>query len=325
MKRYSITTFIFVGLSVLLSCKEEEFPQATVTFYPSLAGELSEPASGVGPSATIRLQTSRVLAKTSQVNIKIKGNGAGYDFSYVTNPPQLEPGIVTVTIPEGENSATFSFAPKSDGISECAGYNYEFEIIEASNSIKSIGQSTFSMFVTDNSPGIYDFDFEDCNTSPVGLTEVRVDGADVMQANTWGCTSFGYPEETTRALEANAFSKGAGTSNAYLIAPVVDLSQLNGLCISGVVYSRFSGLGEINFLYSSNYSGTGNPEAEGVVWTEITEINDALPVAGTQEWKPVNAILTGLPDQVYIAIQYIGGTTSSASNWRIDELKIKGF
>src|SRR5688572_16619564 len=112
MKRYSITTFIFVGLSVLLSCKEEEFPQATVTFYPTLAGELSEPVSGVGPSATIRLQTSRVLAETSQVNIKVKGNGAGYSFSYVTNPPQLEPGVVTVSIPQGENSASFSFAPK---------------------------------------------------------------------------------------------------------------------------------------------------------------------------------------------------------------------
>jgi hypothetical protein len=323
MKKYTITTFILVTLSILLSCKEEGFEQATVTFYPTLAGALAEPEVGIGASATITLLTSRVMVETSQVNVKISGNGAGYGYSFITNPPQLEPGIITLTIPKGENATSFSFAPVSDGISECTGYNYSFEIVGGSKAINSIGRSTFSMFVNDNSPGIFDFHFEDCNTSPVGLTEWKP--ASAMQANTWGCTSFGYPTENTRALEANAFSKGAGTSNAYLITPVIDVSDLNGLRISAFIYSRFAGLGKINFLYSSTYSGTGDPEADGVEWTEISEINNAMPVAGSQAWKAVGAVLSGLSDQIYIAIQYEGGTTGSASNWRIDELKIKGY
>jgi hypothetical protein len=326
MKRYIITLFVFVGLSVLFSCHEEEFEQATVTFHPTLYATLSEPEVGVGQSSTITVKTSRVMTETSQVNVKIKGNGAGYGYSYVTNPPQLEQGIVTVSILKGENSGSFTFAPKSDGIAECTGYNYELEIVGASKFIKSIGQSVFSMFVADNSPGIFDFDFEDCNSSPVGLTEVKPAGSNVMQANTWGCTSFGYPSETTRALEANAFGKGAGTSNAYAVTDSVDMTELTGLCISGFVYSHFSGAGEINFLYSTNYSGDGDPEAEGVVWTEISAINSAMPAAGSRAWKSVNAILTDLPaTKVYIAIQYKGGTATSASNWRVDDLKIKGI
>jgi len=328
MRKYIYSILTFFSVALLLSCTEEDFEPATITFYPSLAGAMSEPEEdATGVTATINLLTSRVLSETSQVNIRVRGNGAGYGYSYITNPPQLQTGIVTVTIPRGESAASFTFTPLSDGISECAGYSYEFEIVGASKSINSIGNGTFEMFVSDSSPGLYDFDFEDCNTSPVGLTEEKASGENVMQANTWGCTSFGYPEASpTRAMEANAFSKGAGVSNSYIVSGPIDLSSLDGFCISAQVYSRFTGAGGITFLYSTTYSGTGNPEAEGVVWTPITEINSALPAAGSQVWKPVYALLNEVEGTTaYVAIQYKGGTTSSASSWRIDDLRIKGF
>lgn len=328
MKIYSLKylLLLFAG-SVILSCSEEDFQPATVTFYPTLAASAQEPEEGEGLPTTIYLKTSRVLNETSQVNIRIKGNGAGYGYSYVTNPPQLEPGIITLTIPEGENETSFSFAPVSDGISECTGYSYEFTIEGANNSIKSIGQGKFMMKVTDTTPGLLDFDFENCVSAiPAGTTEVRAEGENVMQANTWGCTSFGFPNDNTRAIEANAFGKGAGTSNSYLMFNAIDISDLNGFCISAVVYSRFSGAGQIKFLYSTNYSGTGNPEASGVVWNEIPTMNQNLPAAGSRVWKAVNATIEDVGgNTVYVAVQYKGGTTSSASNWRIDEFQVKGF
>jgi hypothetical protein len=328
MRRYNFNIIGLAFFALLFSCQEENYEPATITFYPTLAGAMSEPEEGKsGATSTVTLLTSRVMSQPSQVNIRIRGNGAGYGYSYVTNPPQLEPGIVTLTFSKGENSASFTFTPLSDGISECDGYLYEFEIVEASKSIKSIGNSTFKMEVVDSSPGIYDLDFEDCNTSPVGLTEVKAAGETVMQANTIGCTSFGYPDNNpTRALEANAFGKGAGVSNSYAITGAIDISELDGFCVSALVYSRFTGSGGIKFLYSTTYSGTGNPEAEGVVWNEMTDINTVLPSAGSQVWKAVNAVLTNVSGStVYVAIQYKGGTTSSASSWRVDELKIKGF
>jgi hypothetical protein len=326
MRINTINSILITAMLILFSCREEDYKAATVSFYPTLAGELVEPAEGTGTTANIEVRTSRVLAETSQVNIRISGNGAGYGYSYITNPPQVTPGVVTLTIPAGENSASFSFAAKSDGISECNGYFYEFEIVGGSKSINSVGQDRFSMFVTDSSPGLYDYDFEDCNTSPVGLTEVRASGDNVMTANVWGCTAFGYPDDATRALEANAFSKGAGTANAYAVTPAIDASNLDGICVSAFVYSRFTGNGEIKFLYSVNYSGTGDPEAEGVLWVEMPTINSNLPAAGSRVWTAVNAVISELDaDQIYVAIQYKGGTTSSASSWRIDELQIKGF
>jgi hypothetical protein len=322
MKKFNITAIIFTALAVLLSCKEEEFEQATITFYPTLAGQLDEPESGIGSSATINLLTSRVLPETSQVNIKIVGNGAGYGYSYVTNPPQLEPGIVTLTIPKGENSASFSFTPLNDGIVEKDDYTYTFSIEEYNHSVKSTGRGHFTMTVKERPLRYYDFN--DCSGTPGGFTEQIVTGA--MAANTWGCTNFGYPTESTKAAEANAFGKGAGTSNSYLVlSSPVDATALSKLHVKMLVYSHFSGSGQVKIKYSTNYSGTGNPEAVGVLWTEVAGTSAQLPSAGSRAWTPISGTIDGINgSNVYIAIQYTGGTASSASNWRIENFEIKG-
>lgn len=325
MRINTINSILITAMLILFSCREEDYKAATVSFYPTLEARLVEPEDGVSPTTTVYLKASRVMTKDSQVNIRISGNGAGYGYSYITNPPQLNPGIVTLTIPAGENSASFDFAAKNDGVPECYGYFYEFEVVGGSNDINSVGNGVFKMFVDE--PGIIDYEFEDCATLPVGMTEQRASGDGVMQATMWGCTSSGYPESApTRALEANAFGKGAGASNAYLVTPMIDASLFDGICISAAVYSRFTGAGEIKFLYSTNYSGTGDPEADGVIWNEITSLNKQLPSAGSRVWKLVNGEVPDLGgDQVYVAIQYVGGTASSASSWRIDDLKINGL
>lgn len=143
------------------------------------------------------------------------------------------------------------------------------------------------------------------------------------------CTAATYPDEASSNMcrEANAFNKGgAGASNSYLVMTTpIDGTQYDFLYISAQVYSRFTGAGGISFVYSTNYSGTGDPEADGVTWTELTEINAALPAAGTQDWKSVAQLVENVGDDlVYIAIQHKGGTTGSSSSWRIDDFSIKG-
>lgn len=323
MKKYTITTFIFAGLALMLSCKDEEFEPATITFYPTLAGQLDEPEMGVGSTATINLKTSRVLLETSQVNIKIIGNGAGYGYSYITNPPQLEPGVVTLTIPKGENTASFSFAPLNDGIVEKDDYHYTFRIDEYNKSVKSTGQRNFTMTVKERPLRYYDFN--DCSGTATGFAERIVTGA--MSANTWGCTNFGYPTESTKAAEANAFGKGgAAASNSYLVLSTpVDASALSKLHLKMLVYSHFSGSGQVKIKYSTNYSGSGDPEASGVVWTEVPGTGSQMPSAGSRTWNPISGTIEGVNgESVYVAIQYIGGTTTSASNWRIENFEIKG-
>ncbi len=323
MQKIIVTSF--VALAFLLSCTDE-YEQATITFYPALEAASIEPAVGEqGTPYRVELITSRILAQESQVNIRIEGNGAGYGNSYLTNPPPLQPGLITLTIPANTSTASFTFTPLNDGVVEVNDYTYRFTIAETSNSIRSVGQDVFTFKVTE--PPLFAAAFNTCSGSPAGFVERIVPGA--LPAATWACTDFGYPNETTKAIEANAFNKGNGVSNAYLILQEpLDGTDFNELFISMRVYSRFSGAGQLRLKYSTNYSGTGNPEAEGVVWTEVPGSTALLPNAGSRVWTDVEGSISGIADeQVYIAFQFsgaIGNTgSSSSSNWRIDDLNIK--
>lgn len=318
---YRISIVLIITLAFLFSCEEDNEP-ATVTFYPSLNGKGIEPdLNATGTPITVMLKTSRRMLEDSRVNVRIEGNGAGYGNSYTTNPPQLEPGIITVLIPRGETQASFDFVPKNDDLFIPTGYKYNFIIDQTSNEIRSIGQKRFKVEVEDNTQAFFSENFNVCPGTKF-VEEV------VTGVSTWGCSAFGYPNETTSTREANAFGKGGTTgSNTYLIMDQpVDGTEYSGmLYISALVYSRFTGSGGIKFVYSTNYSGTGNPEADGVTWTELTEINSELPGAGTQVWKPVDQTISDVPPaNIYIAIHHEGGVTTSSSSWRIENFEIKG-
>ncbi|HET9053089.1 MAG TPA: choice-of-anchor J domain-containing protein [Cyclobacteriaceae bacterium] len=323
MKRFITLFFIpagFLLMSFLLSCDSEDFEPATITFYPTLAAEADEPAEGTtGQAITVTLQTSRVLIEDSQVNIRIEGNGAGYGNSYTTSPPQLEPGIVTLTIPRGEASATFTFTPKNDDLFVPTDYHYTFTLAASNNAIKSFGQKQFALRVNDSTVPFFEENFPSCPGTK--FTERIASGV-----STWGCSGFGYPDEaqTNMCREANAYNKGgSGACNTYLVSQVIDGSAYNEIYFNAFVYSRFAGNGGITFKYSTDYNGTGNPDE--ATWTNLDEINRNLPVAGSQVWKSVGQLITGLPDgPVYIAVHHQGGSTTSSSSWRMDNVTIKG-
>lgn len=309
-------------LSVLISCNEDEFEQATVTFYPTLEAAVDEPGPGQpGVPTVITVQTSRVLANESQINVRIRGNGAGYGNSYTTNPPQLQPGIITLTIPANETSASFTFIPRYDGIVEPADYKYTFTIEQFSNSIRSVGQDEFKLTVREGR--LRSYNFNTCSGIPAGFSEQIATGDGVMTASTWTCTSFGFPNDTPNAVEANAFGKGTGTSNSYFVMDAIDGTQLSTYYIDFEMYSRFSGPGTITVLYSTNYSGTGNPEAEGVTWNTI-DVSSQFPTAGSRVWNHVAGEVE-IPgaNQVYFAFRFQGGTGAASANWRLDDIVIK--
>lgn len=327
MNRYIKTYCIasLVTLTFLFSCDEEENEPATITFYPTLAATGAEPDEGTpGSSLTVVLRSSRVIAEDSRVNIRIAGNGAGYGYSYTTYPPQLEPGIITLTIPRGEVETSFTFTPKNDGIFIPTDYQYTFSVDAVDNNIKSIGQKNFSMTVTDNTAAFVSESFNSCP----GLFSERV----VSGPSTWSCSGYGNPDEaqsneSNGCIEANAYGDGGATGcNTYLVlASPIDGSLYSNLYISAYVYSRYTGNGGISFVYSTNYSGSGDPEATGVTWTPLEEMNAGIPAAASMIWTNVSTLLENVPDgPIYIAIHHSGGTTASSSNWRIDDFTIKG-
>ena len=327
-KRHLRWTGFLLIILMAGACSDDPYAPATITFYPTLADIAAEPAADEQPAAVrIELKTSRISNTPARVNIRIEGNGAGYGNSYRTIPPQLEPGIVTLTVPAGASGTSLDFIPLNDDIFVPENYRYTITIAGANSTIRSIGQGTFELEVEDNTAPFMDYAFEDCNTTPVGPTERIVPGELNMQVSTWGCTPFGYPAETTRALEANAFGKGGtGTSNAYLVFPEIDGDQFTTLYLNMQVYSRFSGQGALTWMYSSNYTGSGDPEAQGVTWTELTDINTQLPAAGSRVWTAIAGRIDDLPSgNIHLAVRFKGGSSASSSSWRIDDFSVKGY
>lgn len=91
------------------------------------------------------------------------------------------------------------------------------------------------------------------------------------------------------------------------------------------VESYYTGAGTLSVKYSNTYSGTGSPEAEGVTWTELKALNDELPAIGSRKWVQVDGLIENVSgEKFYIAIQYKGAQSASASSWQIDDLEIKG-
>lgn len=317
MKRiyFILTTCI----AFVLGCDNDD---DKFSFEPALG--FAEVSGSVSSSNTsgIRVEFYSNVTITEPVTVKVLVNNVEnltYGVDYTTDPEPVD-GIITVTIDPEDARPSFFVIPK---VADEEIRNINFQIIEVSGNGLRLGQSltlNYVLSITSIEEVNLTYNFNTCATTPEGFTEAIVPTAGIL-VNTWGCSSFGYPSETTKCAEANAFGKsGSGASNAYLIisSPLTPGSYT----IDAMVYSRYTGAGAIKFRYSTNYTGSGNPEASGVTWTDITSINSNLPAAGSQTWKAVSGIVSGTSGNIYLAIQYAGGTSGSASNWRIDDLKI---
>ena len=329
-KKYIAVLFF----ALMLSCKNDKYDPATLTFYPTLAAEGAEPAEGTTASTvTVNLTTSRVVAEQSQINISIEGDGgAGYGYSYTTNPPMLQPGVLTLAMPRGEATTSFEFIPKNDGLFVPSGYHYKVKINEVSGSIKTIGNGEFDLTI-DETPAYSDsYDFTSCagsSADPKGFTEAYPSVSGVMQSGIWGCSGYGYPSSasTDSCVLVNAYSGSAGASDNYLIVnKPIDASLYSKIYMSAMVELYYTGAGNLTFVYSNTYSGSGDPEATGVTWTEITDITNALPTSTVnyRVWTSVGGLVENLTGKVYFAFRFAGGKPGSSQSWYIDNLQFKG-
>ncbi len=126
----------------------------------------------------------------------------------------------------------------------------------------------------------------------------------------------------------NAFISGFGdsaTENHYLVSPAFDFSTSADLALSFVYSERFNGP-DLVILYSTDYTGSGNPEANGS-WTEIPFVFDDLSNNATFSGPTAgNVNLPGSLEGVanaYLAFKYTAdGTSEGSETWILDDLKL---
>ncbi|QJX49108.1 T9SS type A sorting domain-containing protein [Hymenobacter taeanensis] len=167
------------------------------------------------------------------------------------------------------------------------------------------------------------FSFDNCTGSPSeGWTQFSVTGA-----QTWGCTTFGRDanDATGKAskpngLQINGFSGSSVLNEDWLISPALNTSSFAYPLLS--FYSRvaFSGA-PLQLKVSTNYSGTGSPNAAGVTWTTV---DAAFPAIGSDTWTLTdNVDLSAFKSAtLYVAFVY-NSTTDEAARWTLDDIRVR--
>lgn len=171
---------------------------------------------------------------------------------------------------------------------------------------------------------------------PPGFMEVVIPGSKEDRGwafrNNYGVTGAA-PDG---AMVASAFSGNTGTDNTYLIFGPFNVQSGSTLELSfdcGLEFNEDPGT--VTFKYSSDYSGSGNPEVESVTWTTIDGVNSLLPTANTSAFpdnyiNPVTSAINNVKGNfvvnsslIYIAMHFYGGTNSDSKRWRFDNIWLK--
>ncbi|MES2774109.1 MAG: choice-of-anchor J domain-containing protein [Bacteroidota bacterium] len=164
-------------------------------------------------------------------------------------------------------------------------------------------------------PGNFTFNFNTCTN--LGVPGAGFIAYSVVGAQAWNCTTFG--QNTSNGVNMNGFSGGSQDNEDWLISPPLDLSGFSLPVLSFYSRGEFSGL-PLELLVSTNYSGTGNPNAAS--WTKL---NADFPVAGSNVWTlsdNINLNAYKAFPKVYIAYKYISSPTQGAPRWTLDDIAI---
>ncbi len=185
-----------------------------------------------------------------------------------------------------------------------------------------VASSTLSVKGTGVDPNATSFAFENCTPSGSSSLSDGFSQFSVNGAQTWACTSFGRnPADATlsqgNALQISGFSGGNQTNEDWLISPSFNLTSNNFPILSFWSRAKFGG-DKLQLKISSNYSGTGNPNA--ATWINI---DGKFPPSDSDIWtKTDNIDLSAYKTNgVYIAMVYTSSTTA-APRWTIDDFAI---
>ncbi|MFW2589961.1 ExeM/NucH family extracellular endonuclease [Sagittula sp. SSi028] len=161
----------------------------------------------------------------------------------------------------------------------------------------------------------YSFDFE-TDFAEADWQAVSVDGD---AANTWYDSSF----SGDGFAAVNAFGDTAAADD-WLISPEIDISGLTAPVASFANTKNFDDAGiadpEVTFLYSTDYSGSGDPTA--ATWVELPFTASTGSFAETQSG---DIDLSGVPaGPVHFAFRYESSGTGggSSSLWQIDDFSV---
>jgi hypothetical protein len=138
---------------------------------------------------------------------------------------------------------------------------------------------------------------------------------------------------SNKYAQITAFSTNAAAVTSWLVTKGVNLNATANEILTFETKAGFANGATLKVLVSTNYTGTGNPWAAGVTWTDITSSATLSP--GQASGYPTNFTASGninlnaYTGTIYVAFKYEGadptGTaTDKTTTWQLDNVKIVG-
>lgn len=149
------------------------------------------------------------------------------------------------------------------------------------------------------------------NNLPVGWTRENVVGTNQQ----WGCSGGVNPN---KYVQMNGFAATVNNDNEdWLITPGIDLSASTNPTLFFRAQRRFNLINNVSVLYSTNYSGIGNPNT--ATWTNLNINFNSLDTA---VWTNFSApLMVGNP--TYVAFKYnCTAAAADCGQWRIDSVVV---
>ncbi|UOR06622.1 choice-of-anchor J domain-containing protein [Hymenobacter aerilatus] len=166
------------------------------------------------------------------------------------------------------------------------------------------------------------FNFDECTAALGGWAQYSVTGA-----QTWACTTFGRDaaDATGKAskpngVQINGFANSVSVPNEdWFISPAFNTSSFAYPLFSFWSRTAFNGP-PLKLRVSTNYSGTGNPLATGVTWTDL---DVSFPAIGSDAWTQTAGVdLSEYKSQTtYVAFVYTSSDEESA-RWTLDDISL---
>jgi hypothetical protein len=138
---------------------------------------------------------------------------------------------------------------------------------------------------------------------------------------------------SNKYAQITAFGSNDAALTSWLVTKAVDLGAYATKTLTFDSKAGFANGATLKVLVSTNFTGTGNPWASGVTWTDITSQATLSP--GQASGYPANFTSSGsinlnsYTGTIYIAFKYEGadpaGTGSDkTTTWQLDNIKVLG-
>ncbi len=159
---------------------------------------------------------------------------------------------------------------------------------------------------------------------------IFTDNFDTSPSSNWNIVSVASNKNwtynsTEKCMEINGYSADVASED-WFVTKQISLVNLSEASLQFRSWTKYTDVGfqfPMKVFISIDYENDGNPNS--ATWHELPAI---LPIAHSATWTSSGIINLDnyIGKSVYIAFKYVssGATSSTASNWKIDDVQIKG-